>query len=78
MPEFLNTIRKWLAWITEFGLLLVAFAIVLQLLFGETTVFGQNVVRNLINLVNALGQQGFVGLLALAVILWLFWKRKGD
>lgn len=75
MPERLRKIRDWLVWIVEFGLLLVALAVVLQLLFGDEVSFAQQVVQNLIALVNALGQQGFVGLLALAVILWLFWRR---
>jgi len=69
MPETLRKIRDWLVWLTEIGLLLVAIAVVIQLLFGDDALFAQNVVQNLIALVNALGQQGFVGLLALAVIL---------
>ena len=75
MPEPFKKIRDWLVWLTEFGLLLVAMAVILQLLFGDEALFARNVVQNLIALVNALGQQGFVGLLALAVILWLFWRR---
>ncbi len=75
--NFFGTAKNWLRELTEIGLLLVAFGIVIQLLFGKTAGFlTGDIVINLIALIQALGDNGVVGLIALAVILWLFAKRK--
>ncbi len=74
--NFFDTAKTWLRQITEIGLLLVALGIVLQLLFGKAVAFVTgDIVTNLITLINALGESGVVGLIALAVIFWLFSKR---
>ncbi len=75
--NFFGTAKNWLRELTEIGLLLVAFGIVIQLLFGKAAGFMTgDIVINLIALIQALGDNGVVGLIALAVILWLFAKRK--
>jgi len=74
---FFETAKTWLRQLTEVGLLLVALGIVLQLLFGKAVAFlTGDIVNNLIVLIKALGDQGVVGLIALAIILWLFAKRS--
>ncbi len=74
--NFFDTAKKWLRELTEIGLLLVALGIVLQLLFGKAVAFiTGDIVNNLIVLIQALGDSGVVGLIALAVILWLFSKK---
>ncbi len=74
--NFFDTAKTWLRHLTEIGLLLVALGIVIQLLFGNAVAFVTgDIVTNLITLINALGESGVVGLIALAVILWLFAKR---
>ena len=74
--NFFDTAKTWLRQITEIGLLLVALSIVLQLLFGNAVAFlTGDIVTNLIVLIKALGDSGVVGLIALAVIFWLFSKR---
>jgi hypothetical protein len=74
----LEKIRAFLRTETELGLLLVALAIVAQILFGETVPFvGGNGVGNIPSLIAALGQQGLVGLIALLVIGYLFQRRPG-
>ncbi len=74
--NFFDTAKTWLRQITEIGLLLVALGIVLQLLFGNAVAFlTGDIVTNLIVLIKALGDSGVVGLIALAVIVWLFSKR---
>ena len=75
MPDILDTAKKWLVQITEIILLLVALAIVLQVLVGGTLPFFGDVVGNLVALIKALGDNGVVGLIAVAIILWLFSKR---
>ncbi|MBS27313.1 MAG: hypothetical protein CL566_00050 [Alphaproteobacteria bacterium] len=75
----LDKVKRFLGQITELGLLLIALAIVLQILFGRGVEFlGGDVVGNLIELIQALGNNGLVGLIAVAIILWLFAKRKPD
>ena len=77
MPEnWIDKAKKWLAQITELGLLLVALAIVAQILVGDNLGFFNDVVGNLIAIINQLGDNGLVGLIAIAIILWLFAKRS--
>ncbi|MDP7667527.1 MAG: hypothetical protein QF738_05625 [Rhodospirillales bacterium] len=72
----MDRVKHWLRQITEVGLLLVALFIVIQLLFGTQWLAAANVVQNLIDLIRALGDNGVVGLIAIAIILWLFSKRQ--
>ena len=74
--EAIDRVKHWLRQITEVGLLLVAVFIVIQLLFGTQWLAAANVVQNLIDLIRALGDNGVVGLIAIAIILWLFAKRQ--
>ena len=78
--RFLEEIKKWLGEITEIALLLVALGIVFEILFGPGF-FGSGspgVVANVTVLVKSLGmgENGFVGLIAFAIILWLFYRKK--
>lgn len=77
MPEsIIDKLKKWIGQITELGLLLVALAIVLQILIGSNLPFFGNVVGNLTDLISSLGDNGLIGLIAIAIILWLFAKRN--
>jgi hypothetical protein len=78
MPEgILDKVKRFLAQVTELGLLFIALAIVAQILFGNAVPFiGGDVIGNLINLIQALGDNGLVGLIAVSIILWLFAKRN--
>ena len=74
--EMFDKAKAWILRITELGLLLVALAIVLQMLFGTAVPFlGGDVVGNLLKLLAALGSNGVVGSVAIAIILYLF-NRK--
>ena len=74
--HYLEEVKKWLGEITEVFLLLVALGIIAHILFGETVPFFGRVVPNLTALIADLGENGLVGLIALAVILYLFQKRR--
>ena len=77
MPgSVIETIKKWIAQITELGLLLIALAIVLQILIGGNLAFFDDVVGNLTALIAALGDGGLVGLIAIGIIMWRFAKRS--
>jgi hypothetical protein len=72
----LETIKSWIGELTEVGLLLLALAIVASLLVGATLPFFGDVVTNIMALVKSLGDAGLVGLISLAIIIWLFSGRK--
>ena len=74
----IDTARKWIAQIIEVGLLLIALGVVLQILFGTDVVFFAPVTQNLTALIAQLGDGGLVGLIALAIILWLFLKKTPE
>ena len=77
--HFLEEVKRWLGEITEIFLLLVALGIVIQILFGtpgSTIPFFVGVVTNLTQLIDSLGQNGLVGLIALSIILFLFYRKR--
>lgn len=71
-----NTIKMWIAQLTEIGLMLLALAIVAALLVGGTLPFFGSVTDNIVALVKGLGNNGLVGLIALGIVAWLFSKRQ--
>ena len=70
-PKPLISIRE----IIDFGLLLIAIAIILEVLFGPSSPFlGKNITQNLVGLINQLGSEGVVGIISVAIIIYL-WNR---
>ena len=77
MPDVLDTVKKWMGQLVEVGMLLIALGIILQILFGRQVQFlPGDIVDNIIKIVDNLGDDGLAGLIALGIILWLFWRRK--
>lgn len=74
--DAITKIKAWIGAITDIGLMLLALAIVASLLVGGALPFFGGVVDNIVGLINNLGKQGLVGLIALGVIIWLFAKRS--
>ena len=73
----LNAAKRWIGALTEVGLMLIALAIVVGLLSpGNIPFIGTDVVNNISSLVASLGDAGIVGLVALAIIIWLLNKRS--
>jgi|TARA_R110002020_G_scaffold146923_2_gene321926 hypothetical protein len=68
----IETSKRWIAEAIECSVLLIALGIVLQVLFGMQVEFFDHITQNIMNLLNQLGDNGLVGLIALGVILWLF------
>ena len=56
--------------------MLLALGIAMALLAGPQVPFLGNVVGNIVAMVNELGKNGIVGLIALGIILWLFSNRS--
>ena len=75
LMKMLSAAKGWLKEILDLGIVVIAVAVILQLIFGAAVPFvGGDVVANVISLVNALGSQGLVGLVALGVLVWSFNK----
>ncbi|MFP6781079.1 MAG: hypothetical protein VCB59_05210 [Gammaproteobacteria bacterium] len=73
----LDTAKKFLREVVEIGLLLIAVAVILQVIFGAAVPFvGGDVVANLLGIVTTLGDGGLVGLIAVAIILYLINKNS--
>ena len=59
---------------TEAGVALLAFGIVMQIIFGKAVPFvGGDIIGHVINIVAMLGAQGLVGLVAVGVIWAIFY-----
>ncbi len=71
-------VKKWLGEITEIALLLVALAIVVEILFGSEIPFFGGVVANITGLLSTLGDNGLVGLIALGIVIFFFNRRKTE
>ena len=72
----LDTVKSWLKVITEVGLLVIAAAVVLEVIFGSAVPFiGIGILDNIITLTAQLGQDGLVGIIAIGIIVWLYLRR---
>ena len=72
----LDTVKSWLKQITEVGLLLIAAAVVLEIIFGSEVAFlGIGILDNIIDLTAELGKDGLVGIIAIGIIVWLYLRR---
>jgi hypothetical protein len=74
--DYFVQVKKWVREITEISLLLVALAVVIEILFGSTVPFFGGVVGNLTTLISSLGDNGLVGLIALGIIVFLFNRKR--
>ena len=62
--------------IVDLGVKLIAAGVVMQIIFGAAVPFlGIDILANVVKFIGALGSQGLVGLIALAVLFWSFDKK---
>ena len=76
--EILATIKTWAGELAEVVVSVLALSIVLELLMGNSAIPflpTPSVIGNVTDVVNTLGSQGLVGLLAVWV-LYTVWKAK--
>ena len=77
MDKVFTTAGSLISNVTDLGIKLIAVAVVLQILFGAAVPFlGLDVIANVTKLVAALGSQGLVGLVAIAVLYVAFNKKQ--
>lgn len=75
--HFLEELKRWLGEITEIALLLIALGVAVEIIFGKAVAFfGGGIVANITELLNTLGENGLVGLIALGIILYLFHRKR--
>jgi hypothetical protein len=74
--HFLEELKRWLGEITEIFLLLIALGIAVEILFGSPVPFIGGVVGNLTALLKTLGDNGLVGLIAMGIIIFLFYRKR--
>ena len=75
MSNWLNTITKYLNKFLEVGVLLLAVSVIAELVFGPNVAFfGTQVTKNLINLFNALGEQGIAALIIVFAVIFTYRK----
>ena len=76
MKNALDTIKGWAWGFIDLMLIFIAVGVLVQVIFGgDTTTFFDGMVANLMGLVAQLGNGGFVGLIALVIIIALFNRR---
>ena len=74
MDKIFGTIKSFFSGVTELLFTFLALGILVQVLFGGA-VFGMDVVGNVTDLIETLGNSGFVGLLAVIVLVKLLDKK---
>ena len=75
MSNWLTTITKYLNKFLEVGILLLAVSVIAELVFGPNVAFfGTQVTKNLINLLNALGEQGTAALIIVFAVIFAYRK----
>ena len=75
MLNWLTNTTKYLNKFLEVGILLLAVSVIAELVFGPNVAFfGTQVTKNLINLLNALGEQGIAALIIVFAVIFAYRK----
>ncbi len=74
MDKIFDTVKSFFSGVTDLLMTFLTVGILVQVLFGGA-VFGMDVVGNVTALIESLGNSGFVGLLAVVVLVKLLDKK---
>ena len=75
MINWITIITKYLNKFLEVGILLLAISVIAEIVFGpDVAFFGSQVTANLINLLNALGEQGIDALIIVLAVIFAYRK----
>ena len=75
MINWITTLTNYLNKFLEVGILLLAISVIAEIVFGpEVAFFGSQVTTNLINLLNALGEQGIAALIIVLAVIFAYRK----
>ncbi len=75
MENAFKLVKGFFAGVTDLLTVFIALAVVVQVVFGGP-VFGMDVIGNIVALINSLGASGFVGVLAVVLLISFFDKKK--
>ena len=74
MKDILKTLKEWLNGLTDILVPFVSIGVLVEVLFGQG-VFGVSIIENLTGVFNTFSTNGFAGLLALLVLLFVYNKK---
>ena len=75
MKAWIGTIRYYLRQFIELGLLLIGVSVFAEILFGpDVAFFGSQVTKNLIALLNSLGESGIAALIIVFAVIFTYRK----
>ena len=75
MLNWVSTLTKYLNKFLELGILLLAVSVIAEIVFcPNVAFFGSQVTKNLINLLNALGEQGIAALIIVFAVIFAYRK----
>ena len=75
MKNWILTVRYYLNKFIELGVLLLAVSVMAEILFGpDVAFFGSQVTKNLISLLNSLGEQGIAALIVVFAVIFTYRK----
>mgnify|MGYP000176805005 FL=1 len=75
MKNAMDTIKAWAWGFIDLMLIFIAVGVLVQVIFGDGAGWFDGVVGRLMGLVNEFSNGGFVGLIALVIVLSLFNRR---
>ena len=75
MKNWINTIKYYLRQFLELGVLLLGVSVYAELLFGpDVAFFGSTVTKNLITLLDSIGDQGVAALIIIFAVIFVYRK----
>ena len=75
MKAWIGTIRYYLKQFIELGILLIGVSVFAEILFGpDVAFFGSQVTKNLVALLNTLGDQGIASLIIILALIITYRK----
>ena len=75
MKNWINTIKFYLRQFLELGVLLLGVSVFAELLFGpDVAFFGSTVTKNLITLLDSIGDQGGAALIIIFAVIFVYRK----
>ena len=73
MKNWILTVKYYLNKFIELGVLLLGVSVIAEILFGpDVAFFGSQVTKNLINLLNSLGEQGIAALIVVFAVIFTY------
>ena len=75
MKNWISTIKYYLRQFVELGVLLLAVSVFAELLFGpDVAFFGSTVTKNLITLLDSIGDQGVAAVIIIFAVIFVYRK----